>query len=186
MTRPVLVRRPRRTQPLLGRIVAAVAVALLACAASLAGPTPPAGAARGSIVCASPVEPMRVVALARLPAHDWLPGHRGIDLDSTVGQEVFAPAAGTVSFAGVVVDRPVVSIRHANGFVSSVEPVVATVAVGDGVRAGDPVGAVAPTRGHCAPATCVHWGLRLNGVYVNPLDYLEGFGPVRLLPLSRS
>jgi len=28
----------------------------------------------------------------------------------------------------------------------------------------------------------VHWGLRLDGVYVDPLDYLEGFGPVRLLP----
>lgn len=106
-----------------------------------------------------------------------------MDLSAVTAGEVKAPAAGVVSFSGVVVDRPVISIRHANGFVSSFEPVTATVEVGTSVRKGQAIGTVANVRGHCAPAVCVHWGLRLNGTYVDPVDYLEGYGPVRLLPL---
>jgi murein DD-endopeptidase MepM/ murein hydrolase activator NlpD len=83
-----------------------------------------------------------------------------------------------------VVNRPVVSVRHAGGLVSSLEPVDASVAVGDVVGVGDALGTVSPAAGHCAPAVCVHWGLRRDGNYVNPLDYLTGFGQVRLLPLA--
>lgn len=132
----------------------------------------------------SPVAPVSVTRLASLPAKDWLPGHRGVDLSARVGQPVTSPAAGIVTYVGVVVDRPIVSVRHRGGLVSSLEPVEATVHVGDTVATGDPVGTVSGARSHCSPATCVHWGLRLAGVYANPLDYLHGFGPVRLLPLD--
>ena len=114
------------------------------------------------------------------PATLYAPGHRGLDLSSAAGREVVAPAAGVVSFAGVVVDRPVLSIEHADGLVSSLEPVSASVAVGDRVTAGQPVGQVADG-GHCA-GRCVHLGARLNGGYVSPLLYLLGVPRAVLLP----
>lgn len=140
--------------------------------------------AAASVAYSSPIEPFVVTRLASLPAHNWLPGHRGIDLAASVGQTVVSPTSGEVTFTAVVVNRPVVSIRHAGGFVSSLEPVQATVHVGDIVSVGDELGTVSAAAGHCAPATCVHWGLRLDGRYVDPLDYLRGFGPVQLLPLD--
>lgn len=145
--------------------------------------TSSAGAA-SAVVCEAPVTPVSVSRLASLPTKDWLPGHRGIDLSAMDGQAVTSPAVGVVTFVGFVVDRPIVSVRHRGGLVSSIEPVQATVQVGDAVATGDRLGTVSAARSHCYPATCVHWGLRLEGAYVNPLDYLRGFGPVRLLPLD--
>lgn len=164
----------RRRRPLV-LTVAAACLALVSVTAADAAVT---------VVCASPVDPFSVSRLASLPAQNWLPGHRGIDLGTSVGRTVNAPAAGEVTYAGVVVNRPVVSVRHAGGFVSSLEPVDATVRVGDVVGVGDTLGTVSTAAGHCAPATCVHWGLRRDGRYVNPLDYLRGFGQVQLLPLD--
>ena len=134
----------------------------------------------------SPVAPVRVLELARIPVHDWLPGHRGVDLAAEPGTVVVAPAAGTVTFAGVVVDRAVVAVTHADGARSSLEPVDATVEEGALVVAGQPLGTVSETPGHCAPAACVHWGVRVGERYIDPLDVLDGFGPVRLLPRDRA
>lgn len=134
----------------------------------------------------SPVTPLRAQSLARIPVQDWLPGHRGIDLATVAGAAVAAPAAGTVTFAGTVVDRGVLTITHDDGARSSLEPVTSTVEVGDRVVAGQPVGTVSDTAGHCAPAACVHWGVRVGERYVDPLDVLAGFGPVRLLPRDRA
>ena len=114
------------------------------------------------------------------PATLYAPGHRGLDLSAEAGREVVAPADGVVSFAGAVGDRPVVSIEHADGLVSSLEPVSASVAVGDRVTAGQPVGQVADG-GHCA-GQCLHLGARLNGGYVSPLLYLVGVPRAVLLP----
>ncbi|HZL81134.1 MAG TPA: M23 family metallopeptidase, partial [Demequina sp.] len=156
-------------------------MAAAACVALVSG-TPAHAAA--TVVCASPVEPFSVSQLASLPAQNWLPGHRRIDLATSVGRIVNSPAAGEVIYAGIVVNRPVVSVRHTGGFVSSLEPVDATVRVGDLVDVGGALGTVSVATGHCAPATCVHWGLRRDGRYVNPLDYLLGYGQVRLLALD--
>lgn len=146
----------------------------------------PAGAVVEQVPLVSPVEPMRAVNLARLPVHDWLPGHRGIDLAAQVDQAVVAPGDGVVVFAGDVVDRPVVTIRHGDGALSSVEPVAPRVDAGDPVRAGQQIGSVSAHRGHCDARTCVHWGVRRDGRYVDPLDVLEGYGPVVLLPRQRA
>ena len=59
-------------------------------------------------------------------------------------------------------------------------------AVGTEVARGEPIGTAADAAGHCAPGACVHWGVRLDGAYVDPLDYLAGFGPVVLLTLSEA
>lgn len=128
----------------------------------------------------SPVAGLTVVHPFDGPERPWLPGHRGVDLDAPPGTPVLAPRSGVVTFAGVVVDRPVLTVQHEDGLRSSVEPVTATVAVGDQVTAGATLGTVTPTRTHCDPASCLHWGVRDGEAYLDPLLLLHG-GPVVLL-----
>jgi len=67
------------------------------------------------------------------PAQRWLPGHRGVDLAALPGDPVLAPRGGVVTFAGPVADRPVLTLTHDDGLRSSLEPMSASVAVGDRV-----------------------------------------------------
>ncbi len=108
-------------------------------------------------------------------------GHRGVDLGSS-DRSVLSPADGVVVFVGIVVDRPVLTIDHGDGLLSSFEPVAASVAEGDPVRAGQEVGRIS-TEPHC-PSLCVHWGVRENGEYVNPLPFVSDRRPSILLPLA--
>ncbi|MFU8947043.1 murein hydrolase activator EnvC family protein [Mycetocola zhadangensis] len=123
-----------------------------------------------------------VVRPFEAPATRYSAGHRGIDLAADPNTVVVAPEAGVVSFAGTVVDRPVLSITSDGGLVSSIEPVTATVQAGDAVAAGDVVGAVA-SGGHCG-TTCAHFGVRLYGEYVNPLVLLQSLPRAVLLPIG--
>lgn len=129
-----------------------------------------------------PLRPLpRVMAPFRPPPQPWLSGHRGVDLSAAAAATVAAPAAGTVTFAGWVVDRPVLTIDHGNGLRSSFEPVASELGKGDAVARGDPVGRLSG-RGHCA-GPCVHWGVRRGGQYVNPLQFVTDLRPSVLLPL---
>jgi murein DD-endopeptidase MepM/ murein hydrolase activator NlpD len=126
-----------------------------------------------------PVDPPHTIVRPWIaPATPYSAGHRGIDIAAPAAT-VRAPAAGTVHFAGVVVDRPVVSIRHAGGLITSYEPVTTELVAGDAVARGDPVGVV--EAGHCA-SRCLHFGVRLDGEYVSPLAYLGGIPRAVLLP----
>ncbi|MER5979135.1 M23 family metallopeptidase [Streptomyces sp. NPDC001857] len=114
-------------------------------------------------------------------------GHRGVDLAAAPGAPVRAVAAGRVSFAGWVAGRSVVSVELAGTDLrTTYEPVAATVRKGDEVGAGEQVGTVQPSGSHCA-TTCVHWGLRRNEAYLDPLSLLPPWllrrGPSRLLPV---
>lgn len=124
----------------------------------------------------------RVLRAFDPPPRPWLSGHRGVDLAAASdGAAVVAPAAGTVSFAGVVVDRPVITIDHGGGLRSSFEPVDSALSVGSVVAAGQVIGAALP--GHC-PASCIHWGVRRGGDYINPLQFVVDLRPSVLLPLG--
>ncbi|MEK6310802.1 MAG: M23 family metallopeptidase [Curtobacterium sp.] len=117
------------------------------------------------------------------PADDYAAGHRGIDVPASIGTPAVAVADGTVSFAGAVAGRSVVSVDHGGGLVSTLDSVSPEVTKGDAVSQGDVLGRV--TVGHC-PATdpCVHLGARLDDRYVDPTPYLpEAAWPV-LLPES--
>ncbi|WP_258805394.1 M23 family metallopeptidase [Pseudarthrobacter sp. NS4] len=117
------------------------------------------------------------------PPKPWLSGHRGVDLAATHhGAPVTSPAPGTVSFVGVVVDRPVITINHGNGLRSSFEPVESTLAVGSMVAAGQDIGTALP--GHCGVSACIHWGVRRGDDYVNPLQFVMDLRPSILLPLG--
>ncbi|NYH77910.1 murein DD-endopeptidase MepM/ murein hydrolase activator NlpD [Actinopolyspora biskrensis] len=122
----------------------------------------------------------------RVPNAPYGPGHRGVDLLGNEGQPVHAAAAGTVLHAGVVVDRPVVSVEHDNGLRTTYEPVRPRVSEGQPVRRGQLIGVL--VRGHpdCTstpPHTCLHWGLRSAEKYLDPLERLASpSGRTRLLP----
>lgn len=144
--------------------------------------TLPAGAAAdaaGTGSWAWPVDPSRsVVRPFVAPATPYSAGHRGLDI-GVRGGDLRAPSAGTVRFAGVVVDRPVLSIDHGGGVISSYEPVVASVSAGDAVSRGQLVGEI--VSGHCASA-CVHVGVRVDGRYVSPLLFFGELPRSVLLP----
>lgn len=120
------------------------------------------------------------------PAHNWLPGHRGMDLKAHIGQTVVAAGSGVVSFAGTIAGKQVVAITHGS-LRTTYEPVKPSVAVGEHVRIGEALGVLAPGASHCATATtvrCLHWGLRRGSDYLNPLLLI--YGRVRLLPIGSS
>lgn len=116
------------------------------------------------------------------PPRPWMSGHRGVDLAAvSEGAPVLSPAAGTVSFVGVVVDRPVITIDHGSGLRSSFEPVESPLAAGSLVAAGQVIGTALP--GHCR-TPCIHWGVRHGEDYVNPLQFVVDLRPSILLPLG--
>lgn len=118
------------------------------------------------------------------PSPNWKAGHRGVDLAGTPGQAVYAAAAGTVVFAGTLVDRPLVSIAHPGGLRTSYEPVEAVVRAGQLVDAGAVIGTL--VSGHPGCGTCLHWGAMWGAAsradYVDPLG-LAVTTPIRLKPL---
>lgn len=110
------------------------------------------------------------------PSQDWLAGHRGVDLAIPIGSEVYSPAAGTVTFAGHLVDRNVIVIEHDHRR-STFEPVLPLVALGDQVVAGQVIGTV--EEGH-SPGP-LHWGVKVGPKhYLNPLQQL--LSPIVLKP----
>ncbi|MEW1954181.1 M23 family metallopeptidase [Terrabacter sp. NPDC080008] len=158
-------------------------LAAVAPTAPAAGPSTP-GDRTATGRWAWPLQPRPEVARRfDRPDQPWLPGHRGLDLAATKGQRVLAPTDGQVTWAGVIAGRSVVVVSHDDGLRSTFEPVAASVPVGTVLRRGEAVGAVTSTPGHCAPRTCVHWGVLRGETYLDPLSFV-GRARVVLLPLT--
>lgn len=118
------------------------------------------------------------------PPERWSRGHRGVDLAAEPGTPVRSPVTGTVEFAGPVAGRTVLTVVRGDGLRCSLEPLADPVEVGTPVAAGDVVGVVARPSGetgHCGRTSCVHWGARMDGDYIDPLGLLEPVTTV-LLP----
>lgn len=126
----------------------------------------------------------RPPVMARFDPPDvrWGSGHRGVDLGASVGQPVLAPTDGVVAFRGMVVDRGVLVVQTVDGVRTTFEPVDSELVVGTPVVRSQPIGTVAATPGHCAPVTCLHWGVLSGESYLDPLA-LVGAVRVVLLPL---
>jgi murein DD-endopeptidase MepM/ murein hydrolase activator NlpD len=174
--------RPRRS---IRRLVSASTTFLAVLVAGSFAParavaSPPAAEAGGAVWSWPVASPHPVVRPFVGPPNPWSPAHRGLDVGTTEGTVVTAPDDGVVHFAGVVVDRPVLSIAHSGGVLSSFEPVVADVTKGDAVTRGQTVGVLEP--GHCPDRPCLHLGARIDGEYVSPLLFLGGIEPSVLLP----
>jgi len=136
------------------------------------------------------VSPVATTSLqaAFVPAEAYGSGHRGIDLSAEPGFPIRAVANGRVALAGPVAGKPVVVLVVDDPEVGQVrvtyEPVNPAVKTGDLVRAGQQIGNLAATGGHCGrPPHCLHLGLKQNGRYLNPTLYL-GSGRIVLKPLG--
>jgi murein DD-endopeptidase MepM/ murein hydrolase activator NlpD len=105
-------------------------------------------------------------------------GHRGIDIAAPMGEVVRAPAAGRVVFAGPVAGTTWVSVQIAPGVLVTLGPVPDPAVRAGPVRARSPIGRVGPGHGGS-----LHLGVRVDGVYVDPLPYLLDRPRARLAPL---
>jgi murein DD-endopeptidase MepM/ murein hydrolase activator NlpD len=92
-----------------GAGAAAVVVALV-----LAAPRAAAGAP-----CLRPPVDAPISRSFDAPACPWCAGHRGLTYAVAPGTVVQAAAAGTVTFAGTVVDTRYVVVRHADGLLAT-------------------------------------------------------------------
>lgn len=131
--------------------------------------------------------PHQVVHAFDAPDHPYGPGHRGIDIAATAGEQVRAVEGGTVRFAGVVAGRGVVSVLHPDGLISTYEPVTAEVSDGQPVEEGESLGVLETADAadsHCTGQDCLHLGARQAGAYLDPLPLLGARGPSVLLPWS--
>ena len=120
-----------------------------------------------------PVLPLVVQRPYVAPDSAYGAGHRGIDLAATSGQEVRAIAPGRVRFVGTVAGIPVVTIEHPGGVRSTYQPVRGLLPEGASVTAGQVVGIVADSGGHCGGAAgCLHLGVRNASTYLDPTPWL--------------
>ena len=114
-------------------------------------------------------------------------GHRGIDIAAPAGSVAVAPDDGTVSFAGPVGGRLFVTIDHGGGLESTFSWVSSLdVRRGDVVLQGQPVARTGG--GHTGDAVPnLHFGVKLDDAYVDPLAYLGAIdltALIRLAPLA--
>ena len=103
--------------------------------------------------------------------------HAGIDYAGGEGLQIFAPAPGRVVFAAPLTVRGNATvIDHGWGVYSGIwHQSEIMVNVGDLVEQGQVIGLVGGTGR--ATGAHLHWELWVNGVQVNPLDWLEAAYP---------
>ena len=104
--------------------------------------------------------------------------HTGIDISTDDGAEVFAAADGTVSrvYSDPLLGKSV-EITHEGGIVSvysNLSPADISVKEGDTVKSGALLGLVGDSSlSELAEEPHLHFGVKVNGVSVNPLDYIS-------------
>lgn len=150
----------------------------------LAVPPPGAAWAEGTRWQWPVPAPHEVVARFEAPTTPYGPGHRGIDVQVAGGAQIRAVEAGTVRYRRTLAGRGVVSVTHADGLISTYEPVAGTVETGARVEAGDVLGTLegSSPASHCGGGDCLHLGARRGETYLDPLLLLGGRGPSVLLP----
>lgn len=151
------------------------AIAVVAVLASAASAVPAVALQRDGPVFRPPVE-APVADPFRPPEDRYGPGNRGIEYDTLPGQIVRAAATGTVSFAGAVAGSLYVTVDHGDGLVSSYSYLLrVSVRAGGRVSQGQVI-AIAGDR--------LHFGVRVNGSYVDPATFIGVRRiRVRLVPL---
>jgi len=119
----------------------------------------------------------------QLPATQFGPGHRGIDLAMKPNEEIRAPFDGVVSFVGKVVDRKLITLHSLTGYRASFEPVCSHLTEGNFVKEQDLLGwacsAATSYEEHCE--NCVHFSVRNEVGYLNPLLFIDKLWPSVLI-----
>jgi murein DD-endopeptidase MepM/ murein hydrolase activator NlpD len=122
------------------------------------------------------------------PMTEYGSGHRGIDLPARIGDQVFSPATGELSFVGKVGYRNVVSVKFGNSLTASMEPVCSEILEGTQVDIDQVIGFVCqPDQEyvwHCVES-CLHFGTRSEAGYFSPLTLIGGLAPSKLAYYAR-
>jgi murein DD-endopeptidase MepM/ murein hydrolase activator NlpD len=184
------------------RLVLVVLAGVMLATGALAAPSPaaatttpvPAVAAPEHDVHHLPPVPGEVWRPFEPPGTAYGPGHRGVDLGAEPGETVRASAAGVVVHAGAIAGTTWVSIDHAEGLRTAYGPLTALrVTAGQRVAASETIGALAPGgHGHAGRDRGLHFSVRRDGIYLDPLGLLSGgglpslHGPGRTAPLSET
>ncbi|MGI6070599.1 MAG: peptidoglycan DD-metalloendopeptidase family protein [Blautia sp.] len=101
--------------------------------------------------------------------------HMGIDIAASTGRKIYAAEAGTIvvrtysSSAGNYIE-----INHTNGLITQYmhqSKFASGLTVGSKVKKGQVIGYVGSTGNSTGPH--LHFGVKRNGVYANPLDYVK-------------
>jgi len=143
-------------------LVVPMAALLLVTPATPAPPVPPG---RGPVTYRAPV-PGPVIDPYRPPSTPYGPGNRGVDLATSPGEAVGAPADGEVTFAGPVAGGLHVVVVHADGIRTSLSFLAAVlVRRGQRVVAGQIVGRAGAS---------IHFGARRGEAYLDPITLLRG------------
>jgi murein DD-endopeptidase MepM/ murein hydrolase activator NlpD len=118
------------------------------------------------------------------PLTPYSGGHRGIDIQIELNQEVLSPATGTISFVGKVGYRNLITISFADKK-TTLEPVCSELSEGDYAQQGEVIGTIClpdpEYQWHCE-STCLHFGIRNLEGYFSPLALIGGLAPSRLAP----
>jgi hypothetical protein len=118
------------------------------------------------------------------PLTPYSGGHRGIDIESQINEEILSPATGTISFVGKVGYRNLITISFGDKKIS-LEPVCSELLEGTLVTQGEVIGRVCEPdpqyQWHCE-ITCIHFGIRNSDGYFSPLALIGGLPPSRLVP----
>ena len=136
-------------------------------------------------ILAEPVPLLRQSTIHTYVAPLWErgAGHRGIDIALAENFELKSPFAGQVHFVGMVVDRKVMTLVSESGLKASFEPVCSALTQGEIVRKGQPIATRChgeeSYESHCT--SCVHFSIRNEYGYLNPLLFYGGVTPPRLL-----
>ncbi len=112
--------------------------------------------------------------------------HDGVDFGAKEGTPVYAPAPGRVILARELTLRgKMVILDHGAGVMSGfLHLSEITVEEGQEIKRGEMIGRVGNTGLSTAPH--LHWEVRVNGVAVNPLTWLErSFRPVKPMPFLK-
>ncbi|MDP9344033.1 MAG: M23 family metallopeptidase [Actinomycetota bacterium] len=118
------------------------------------------------------------------PPTPYSAGHRGIDIAVPFGTPIHAPADGVVTFAGFVAGSLFATIDHGDGVRSSYSWLSAVM-----VKKGDQLsrGQVFARTGHGhpdVPTPHLHFGVRINGDYVDPMLFLGSGSLVNIVHLA--
>ena len=164
--------------PLLTRLICLVTVL-----ATVAAPNP-AGAATPTWRWPTSGGQTGLIRPFQAPISRYGPGHRGVDLQVTVGQQVTAPASGIVLFNGLIARIPTLVLDHGGGLRSTYQPLTSGLRVGEAVRAGAAIGVIAKGGRHCLPRICLHFGVRNSAGYLDPIKLIHSRMPMLLPPLK--
>lgn len=119
------------------------------------------------------------------PASSYGPGHRGIDYGVQAGTSVRAAGSGRVSWAGPVAGNLAVTIDHGGGLETTYS-ILSRIDVIEGSRVseGEFIGLAGSS--HKAEAGGLHFGVKVEDEYVDPLAHLgpaDVSGAIHLAPL---